>query len=107
MLAVRSLGFGKLRKCASRLRPEAVTAIALLGALQAFSRENSVAGNELRSVEGDPYSVPAMPSACAAPVDRSIQRPFTNGPRSLIRTVTLRPLLCDVTVTREPNDCVR
>jgi hypothetical protein len=56
MLAVRSLGFGKLRKCASRLRPEAVTAIALLGALQAFSRENSVAGNELRSVEGDPFS---------------------------------------------------
>lgn len=52
-------------------------------------------------------SVPPMPSACAAPVDRSIQRPFTKGPRSLIRTVTLRPLFWDVTVTREPNERVR
>jgi hypothetical protein len=52
-------------------------------------------------------SVPAIPSARAAPVDKSMQRPFTNGPRSLIRTVTLRPLECEVTVTREPNGLVR
>jgi hypothetical protein len=32
-------------------------------------------------------------------VDKSMQRPFTNGPRSLIRTVTLRPVECEVTVT--------
>jgi hypothetical protein len=44
-------------------------------------------------------AVPAMPSTRAAPVDRSMHRPFTNGPRSLIRTVTLRPVECEVTVT--------
>ena len=52
-------------------------------------------------------SRPAIPSARAAPVDRSMQRPFTKGPRSLTRTVTLRPLECEVTVTSEPNDLVR
>jgi hypothetical protein len=36
-----------------------------------------------------------------------MQRPFTKGPRSLIRTVTLRPLECEVTVTSEPNGLVR
>lgn len=49
----------------------------------------------------------AMPSARAAPDDRSMQRPLMNGPRSLIRTVTLRPLLWEVTVTCDPNDRVR
>ena len=44
-------------------------------------------------------AVPAMPSTRAAPVDRSMHRPFTNGPRSFIRTVTLRPVECEVTVT--------
>jgi hypothetical protein len=44
-------------------------------------------------------AVPVIPITLAAPVDKSIQRPFTKGPRSLIRTVTLRPLVRDVTVT--------
>jgi hypothetical protein len=44
-------------------------------------------------------AVPPMPSTRAAPVDKSMHRPFTNGPRSFIRTVTLRPLECKVTVT--------
>jgi hypothetical protein len=44
-------------------------------------------------------AIPATPSARAAPVDKSMQRPFTNGPRSFIRTVTLRPVECEVTVT--------
>jgi hypothetical protein len=43
-------------------------------------------------------AVPAIPSTRAAPVDKSMQRPFTNGPRSFIRTVTLRPVECEVTV---------
>jgi hypothetical protein len=44
-------------------------------------------------------AIPANPSTRAAPVDKSMQRPFTNGPRSFIRTVTLRPVECEVTVT--------
>src|SRR5215212_979709 len=44
-------------------------------------------------------AVPPMPSTRAAPVDRSMHRPFTNGPRSFIRTVTLRPVEWEVTVT--------
>ncbi len=52
-------------------------------------------------------AVPSMPSTRAAPVDRSMHRPFTNGPRSFIRTVTLRPFECEVTVTREPNGLER
>ena len=48
---------------------------------------------------GKTFSRSAIPSARAAPVDRSMQRPFTNGPRSLTRTLTLRPLDCEVTVT--------
>ena len=43
--------------------------------------------------------IPARPSTRAAPLDKSIQRPFTKGPRSFIRTVTLRPVECEVTVT--------
>jgi hypothetical protein len=37
-------------------------------------------------------AVPPIPIAFAAARDRSMQRPRTNGPRSVIRTVTLRPL---------------
>jgi hypothetical protein len=44
-------------------------------------------------------AIPLMPSTRAAPVDRSMHRPFTNGPRSFIRTVTLRPVEWEVTVT--------
>ena len=36
-----------------------------------------------------------------------MHRPFTNGPRSFIRTLTLRPVECDVTVTWEPNGLER
>ena len=39
--------------------------------------------------------MPLMPIARAAPVDRSMQRPLKKGPRSLIVTVTLRPLLTE------------
>jgi hypothetical protein len=51
-----------------------------------------------RSAEGA-IAVPAMPSTRAAPLDKSMQRPFTKGPRSFIRTVTPRPVECEVTVT--------
>ena len=44
-------------------------------------------------------AVPSMPSARAAPFDRSMHRPFTNGPRSFMRTVMLRPVECEVTMT--------
>ena len=37
------------------------------------------------------------PSCLAAPRDKSRKRPFTNGPRSLMRTTTLRPLFWLVT----------
>lgn len=60
-----------------------------------------------RTQRRETFSRSAIPNARAAPVDRSMQRPFTNGPRSLTRTVTLRPLDCEVIVTREPNDLVR
>ena len=42
----------------------------------------------------------------AARRERSIMRPRTKGPRSLIRTTTLRPLLRRVTRTRVPNGSV-
>ena len=61
----------------------------------------------VRTQLSDTFSRPAIPSARAALVDKSMQRPFTKGPRSLIRTVTLRPLFWDVTVTWEPKDFVR
>jgi hypothetical protein len=47
-----------------------------------------------------------IPITRAAPMDESMQRPFTNGPRSFIRTVTLRPVDREVTATWEPNDLV-
>jgi hypothetical protein len=40
-------------------------------------------------------------------LDRSMHRPFTNGPLSFIRTMTLRPVECEVTVTSEPNGLER
>ena len=45
--------------------------------------------------------------ARAAPQERSIDRPPMNGPRSLMRTTTLRPLLRLVTRTRVPKGRVR
>src|SRR5262249_36113571 len=50
---------------------------------------------------------PLKPRALAAAGVRSMTRPRTNGPRSLIRTTTLRPLLLFVTRTRVPNGSVR
>jgi hypothetical protein len=53
----------------------------------------------IRSHSTETIAVPLMPSTRAAPLDRSMHRPFTKGPRSFIRTVTVRPVDCDVTVT--------
>src|SRR6218665_1685197 len=44
-----------------------------------------------------------MPMFWAAALDRSRTRPRMNGPRSLMRTTTLRPLLRLVTFTLVPN----
>ena len=65
----------------------------------------------------EPYQVRSMqtlawpdemkPSCCAAPRDRSRKRPFTNGPRSLMRTTTARPFLGLVTRTLVPNGRLR
>jgi hypothetical protein len=45
---------------------------------------------------------PTMSIARAAAYDKSIARPPTNGPRSLMRTSTARPLVRLVTITRVP-----
>jgi hypothetical protein len=45
-------------------------------------------------------AVPPMPMARAAALERSIVRPLTNGPRSLIRTKTDLPFNLFVTLTR-------
>lgn len=50
---------------------------------------------------------PEKPSARAAAGERSIIRPGTNGPRSLMRMITLRPLRRLVTRTNEPKGSVR
>lgn len=47
-----------------------------------------------------------MPSRRAASRDRSITRPLTKGPRSLIRTITERPVRRTVTRTMVPNGSV-
>jgi hypothetical protein len=49
----------------------------------------------------------SMSIASAAPRDRSMMRSGLNGPRSVIRTSTLRPLVTFVTRTRVPNGSVR
>jgi len=56
-------------------------------------------GHSIRPQRRETIAAPATPSTRAAPVDKSMQRPFTNGPRSFIRTVTLRPVECEVTMT--------
>ncbi len=48
-----------------------------------------------------------MPIVSAAEYDKSTFRPATNGPRSLMRTVTDRPVATSVTRTRVPNGNVR
>ena len=50
------------------------------------------------STSTSPLPFCAMPRRCAAAYERSMTRPCRNGPRSLTRTTTLRPL--DVLVTR-------
>src|SRR5262245_62911896 len=47
------------------------------------------------------------PSCLAAASETSSIRPLTNGPRSLMRTTTLRPLFWLVTLTRVPNGRLR
>src|SRR3954447_22591492 len=47
------------------------------------------------------------PSCLAAASDRSSMRPLTNGPRSLMRTTTLRPLFWLVTLSLVPNGRLR
>src|SRR6266478_5511307 len=51
--------------------------------------------------------VPCIPMAWAAPRLRSRATPDTNGPRSLMTTVTDLPVLGFVTVSRVPNGRVR
>jgi hypothetical protein len=89
-LAQRALLRG-LRFPAQDLNAFSVTA-GMPGAKTRFARA-------CRDQRRETVVVPPMPSARAAPVDRSMHRPFTNGPRSFIRTVTLRPVECEVTVT--------
>src|SRR5690554_4613249 len=47
------------------------------------------------------------PSLCAAALDRSRTRPLANGPRSLMRTITLLPFFWLVTLTFVPKGSVR
>ena len=62
-----------------------------------------LAGYSLQELAGRPWAALAR----AAAGDRSMTRPRTNGPRSVIRTVTERPLLRLVTRTWLPNGSVR
>src|SRR5580765_8285036 len=50
---------------------------------------------------------PMKPSWPAAPFDKSSMRPLMNGPRSLIRTMTLRPLFWLVTFSLVPKGRLR
>ena len=50
-----------------------------------------------------PMPLPVSPICCAAPCDRSSERPRTKGPRSLIRTTTDLPVSGLVTLTCEPS----
>ena len=70
--------------------------------------ERGLCGNQFRfDATALPPSVtgasPENPSARAAAGERSMTRPRTNGPRSVMRTVTERPLLLLVTRTWLPN----
>src|SRR5262245_12027713 len=51
--------------------------------------------------------LPVMPNVSAADAETSTTRPRTNGPRSLTRTVTERPVSTSVTRSRVPNGNVR
>ena len=57
--------------------------------------------------QGGRLPAPPIPIARAAPWLKSIARPFAEGPRSLMRTVTERPLREFVTRTRVPKESVR
>src|SRR5437763_13649323 len=50
---------------------------------------------------------PTIPSVAAAEYETSTARPGTNGPRSLTRTVTDRPVATFVRRNRVPNGKVR
>lgn len=51
--------------------------------------------------------VPVMPIALADPFEMSMMRPLMNGPRSLTRTMTERPLRSFTTLRRVPKANVR
>ena len=59
----------------------------------------AICANVSRSISTSAVPAPAMPSLVAAPYDRSMMRSCLNGPRSLTRTITLRPLRRFVTRT--------
>jgi hypothetical protein len=88
-----------LRSGAGHGLPDGRQRRARLGAVRTACRTARLATCTLLSQSRETIAVPVTPITRAAPVDRSMHRPFTNGPRSLIRTVTLRPFECEVTVT--------
>src|SRR5580700_3421765 len=76
-------------------------------AIAAYETRETVAGGRAalpsaRAICTRPTPLRVRPMCCAAACDRSMLRPLTKGPRSLIRTTTARPLETLVTLTREP-----
>src|SRR5579862_3539863 len=53
-----------------------------------------------------PTPLAVSPICLAAPCDRSSDRPWTNGPRSLIRTTTDLPVSGFITLTCDPSGSV-
>src|SRR5947207_7435325 len=62
---------------------------------------------QTRAMQTAVWPDPMKPSWVAAPRERSSMRPLTNGPRSLMRTTTLRPLFLLVTLSLVPNGKLR
>jgi hypothetical protein len=65
---------------------------------------NSVCLTRVTFTRPTPFAV--RPIFCAARCERSRLRPRTNGPRSLMRTLTERPFETLVTCTTEPSGSV-
>lgn len=61
------------------------------------------AGNRIQRTDRETSESPAMPIARADALERSMMRPRTKGPRSLILTTTVRPVARFLTFTRVPN----
>jgi hypothetical protein len=68
-----------------------------------LSRASATPLSTIKDTGANPFTL----SACAAAGLRSITRPCTKGPRSLIRTTAERPLLRLTTVTFVPNGSMR